>query len=99
MKESYRFSSTALSLVTTSCYRSRSLVGNGKRHPSFEQKGTDSVAYLRLQCGDMEKERQFDGKTLDDLMMLVERYEQLRHSKTAHDEDSNPKTTDPSDAG
>jgi len=46
----------------------------------------------------MEKERQFEERTLDDLMMVVEHYEQLRRSQTAHDGDSNPNAPDSPDA-
>jgi hypothetical protein len=38
----------------------------------------------------MEKERQHDGRMLDDLNKLVEHHEQLHRSQMARDSDSKP---------
>jgi hypothetical protein len=49
-------------------------------------------------CRDVEKERQLDGGTLDDLNKLVEHNEELHRSETTRDSDSEPKTADLPDA-
>jgi hypothetical protein len=47
----------------------------------------------------MEKERQLDGRMLDDLNKLVEHHEQQRHSQTTPDSDSGPDTPDARQTG
>jgi len=47
----------------------------------------------------MEKERQLDGRMLDDLNKLVERHEQLHHSPIPRDSDPGPDNPDARQTG